>query len=175
MGTSTKTVFHRAMAPFQRPGSSCASNSRPPSDLREIKPVAGSTNSCRSKTTSFRYGRQTRSTGLKWVAKRINSAFSGAIWFDSASLGVSNPSAPVTQKGPPPELRLRCAPCRTRRSGGRAPAQKEPCRNLGSFTQEFILDERGDGLQLGTRHLEGHEVFKKLLLQCEQHPASAFL
>ncbi len=29
------------------------SNSRPPSDLREIKPVAGSTNSCRSKRPPF--------------------------------------------------------------------------------------------------------------------------
>ena len=39
---------------------------------------------------------------------------------------------------------------------------------LGQFHAEFILDERGDGLQLGTRHFEGHEVFKNPLLQCEQ-------
>ena len=42
MGTSTKTVFHLAMAPFHSPGSSCARRSRPPADFDEMKPVAGS-------------------------------------------------------------------------------------------------------------------------------------
>ena len=45
---------------------------------------------------------------------------------------------------------------------------------LGQFHAEFILDERGDGLQLGTRHFEGHEVFKNPLLQCEQHSGQRF-
>ena len=44
---------------------------------------------------------------------------------------------------------------------------------MGSHA-EFILDERGDGLQLGTRHFEGHEVFKNPLLQCEQHSGQRF-
>ncbi len=42
IGTSTKMVFQSAIAPFQRPGSSCARRSRPPLDFEEIKPVAGS-------------------------------------------------------------------------------------------------------------------------------------
>ena len=34
--------FHRDIVPFHKPGNSCARNSRPPLDLDEIKPVAGS-------------------------------------------------------------------------------------------------------------------------------------
>ena len=39
IGTSTKTVFQRAIAPFHNPGSSWARRSRPPADFDEMKPV----------------------------------------------------------------------------------------------------------------------------------------
>ena len=43
-GTSTKTVFHFAIAPFQRPGSSNAFIGFPWYDFLEMKPASGSEN-----------------------------------------------------------------------------------------------------------------------------------
>ena len=42
IGTSTNMVFHFAIAPFHKPGNSCARSSLPPLDFDEIKPVFGS-------------------------------------------------------------------------------------------------------------------------------------
>src|SRR5687768_2955168 len=67
-GTSTKTVFQPAMAPFQRPGRSSALRGRPSCDLLEMKTVVGSTKLWRSYGAPLRSRRaQTTSTGLKWV------------------------------------------------------------------------------------------------------------
>ena len=46
IGTSTSTVFHFAIAPFHKPGNSCARNSRPLLDFDEImkKSNAAATN-----------------------------------------------------------------------------------------------------------------------------------
>ncbi len=64
-----KTVFQKAIDPFQRPGLSSARSSLPFSDFRVIAAVAGSTNAGRS---NFRPRKsrtpQTISTGLKCVA-----------------------------------------------------------------------------------------------------------
>ena len=84
-GTSTKTVFHFAIAPFQSPGSSCARRSRPPEDFDEMNPVAGSVYRRRSNLHPYESRTpQTRSTGLKCVADCISGRSSGAIWLDSA-------------------------------------------------------------------------------------------
>ena len=65
-GVSTKIVIQSAIAPFHRPGNSCAFNSFPFTDLEEMRPVFGSINWVRSKDSPLKLRRlQTRSTGLK--------------------------------------------------------------------------------------------------------------
>lgn len=103
MGTSTKTVFQCAIAPFHSPGRSIARSARPPYDLSEINPVFGSTYfvksnlfPCASRTP------HTKSTGLKCDDVFIIPRASGAIWLDSTICNDSVPSSPCTQNGPPP-------------------------------------------------------------------------
>lgn len=47
--TSTNTVFHRAIAPFHRPGSSMARSGLPCCDFSEMNPVCGSVHCRKSK------------------------------------------------------------------------------------------------------------------------------
>ena len=102
----------------------CASSSRPPSDLREIKPVAGSTNSRRSKRPPFEVRKLQNQIHRIEMSRRAHQLpLFGSDLVRFGDLERLQPVGPSHPEGAAARLAF-VAHMRTPGSGGRAPASK---------------------------------------------------